>query len=192
MSRTSKGRRRNAVVDEYDPNVSAEKSCPRPSRGTPGSGRTGGLWKRRRLVGVWPEFGGRPAAAGVGRQRRLVAGPQLRPRKHTSHHAHTDQLADGLAAEGEVALPVQGCERVRRLRVNPDRHRRHCLSARPELERLRARPVDRQGQVAARIQQAKHRPERCRLRQRQRLRRHRRRRPLRWIPRPGSCSGAAS
>jgi hypothetical protein len=43
----------------------------------------------------------------------------------------------------------------------------------PELERLRAGPLDRQGQVGARVQPAERRPERRRLRQRPPLRRHR-------------------
>ena len=57
----------------------------------------------------------RPAAARVGRQRRRVAGPQLRPREHPRHDADADQLPDRGAAQGQVDLRLQGHERLRRL-----------------------------------------------------------------------------
>ena len=67
----------------------------------------------------------------------------------------------------------KGAGALRRLRVDADRPERHGLPPGPELERLRARPLDRQGQVAAHVQQAERRAERRRLRLRPHLRRHR-------------------
>src|SRR4051795_5625075 len=83
-----------------------------------------------------------------------MACPQLRPGEHARDDPEPDQLADGLAAEGEVDLCPQGRERVRGLRVNADLTQRNRLLPGPELERLRARPHDRQAQVGAQVQQA--------------------------------------
>ena len=47
-------------------------------------------------------------------------------------------------------FPFKGAEHLRRLLLDADLPRRHRLPAGPELERLRARPLDRQAQVAAR------------------------------------------
>ena len=95
-------------------------------------------------------------------------------------------------AEGEVALRVQGREPFGAFASTPIVLERHRLPAGPELERLRARPLDRQAEVEAHVQQAEHRPERRCIRLRPHLRRDRDERLRARCRRPGSSSGRAS
>ena len=66
----------------------------------------------------------------------------------------------------------KGASALRRLRLDADRPQRHGLPPGPQLERLCARPLDRQARVAAHVQQAERRAERGRVRLRPHLRRH--------------------
>ena len=109
------------VAHEQDPSGYPAEGCARPYRNSRSRRRDR---RHRRGLGCGrPDVPRRPAAARVGRERRRVAGAQLRPLEHPRDDADADQLPDGLEAEGEVALPVQGRERVRRLRLDADRPR---------------------------------------------------------------------
>ena len=165
-----------------------------PPAALPGGLRGEGLaLPGRVIIGAVPRARGpRPAAARVGGERRRVAGAQLRPREHSRHHPDVDQLADGLEAEGEVALRLQGRERLRCLRVDADRPQRHGLSPGPELERLRARPLDRQARVASTHSTSRASDRTGSPTATAASTAPPRRTPSRSMPRPGSCSGAAS
>ena len=127
----------------------------------------------------------------MGRQRRRLARAQPRPLQHAGHDAERDRLAHRREAEGQVALRVHRDERVRRVRLDADRARRHRLPAGPELERLRARPLDGEAALEARVQRAERRPERRRLRLGAASTARRRRRPSRSIRRRAGCCGRA-
>ncbi len=160
--RTPAGDLQTHALDEHHPApVNAHGGTRGRGHGSRRAGRDGrpGLGRRR------------PAPARVGRQRRRMAGPQLQPREHPGHDADADQLQDGVAAEGQVEVRLQGRWRLRRLLLDADQPQRHGLPPGPQLQRLRARPHDRPRRVAAQVQQAERRAQRRRVRGRPHLRR---------------------
>ena len=113
-----------------------------------------------------------PGAARMGGERRRVACAQLRPREHSAprpRRRSTPRPSRTLKVKWRFAL--KGASAFGDLRLDADRPQRHRLFPGPELERLRARPLDRQARVEAHVQQAERRPEWNRLRLRPHLRR---------------------
>ena len=83
-----------------------------------------------------------------------LARPQLRPLEHPRHHEHRHQRDERREAEARVEVQAPVRRPVRGVRLEPDRPQRRRLHPGPRLERLRAEPADRRGDVEAPVQVA--------------------------------------
>ena len=155
--RSQRGPLRDALARE-DPNRSSEAGCPLHCRHPRCRGRTRRL--RRRFGLTQPRGRRRRAAARVGKPTR-ARGPHTTTTSRTAARRRSQRsIPHTVAARRSGPSPSRGPAPSGSSPPRRSSAMRNGLSAGPQLERLRARPHDRQAQVAARVQPAERRTER--------------------------------